>query len=74
MNLLKQFFQLTTCILLLLVIAINKDGRVFNHSVNELFVRNNTQQNDIWLTDNDYEILSTKNIAKEIFVYAGNMP
>ncbi|MGL5682806.1 MAG: FMN-binding protein [Marinifilaceae bacterium] len=74
MNLLKQFLQLITCILLLLTIAINKDGRVFNHSVDELFVKEQKEKKDKWSTDDGYNVISTHNIAKDIFGYAGNIP
>ena len=74
MNLLKQFLQLITCILLMLVIAINKEGRLFNHSVDELFFKSQKEQADNWTTDDGYSVISTHNIGKDIFGYAGNIP
>lgn len=74
MNLLKQFLQLITYILLLLVVAINKEGRVFNYSVDELYSKEQKEQVDNWSTDDGYNVISTQNIAKDIFGYAGNIP
>ena len=74
MKLTKHLFQLLTCFLLLLVVAINKEKKVFNTSVNEIFSNNKEEQVDSWSTDDGYHVISTYNIAKDIFGYAGNVP
>ena len=74
MNGLKRFLQLITCILLLMVVAINKEGRVFNRPVDELFKKEQKEQADEWVTADGTRVISTRTMGKGIFGYAGNTP
>ena len=74
MKITKQLFQLLTCCLFMLIIAINKDQRVLNHSVDQLFVEQSAEQPDRWLADDGYTVISTANVAKDIFGFGGNIP
>ena len=74
MKLVKQLFPLITCMMFLLVIAINKEGKVLNYPVEDMFNKSRNEQADSWLTNDGYNVISTHNIAKDIFGFAGNIP
>ena len=74
MGKIKHLLQILTCSFLLLAIAINKEQKVFNIPVSDLSTNTNEVEKNIWITNDGYKVISTKNIAKDIFGFAGNIP
>ena len=73
MKLFQQIIQLMTCVLFLAAIAINKEHKSFGYS----FSKNKsieTKVADKWETENGFLVISTANIAKEIWGFGGNIP
>ena len=73
MKLSQQIIQLLTCILLLAAIAINKEQKSFGYSFSKNKNRE-TKVTDKWETENGFLVISTADIAKEIWGFGGNIP
>lgn len=74
MKILKQIIQLLTCCLLLMAIAINKNQKILGTPLENASSTGTKVPNDEWKTDNGYRVITTKNIAKDIWGYGGNVP
>lgn len=74
MKILKQIIQLLTCCLLLIAIAINKNQKIGGTTLPETSDAKIEISHDEWNTDNGFRVISTKNIAKDIWGYSGNVP
>lgn len=68
---LQQIFALVTCLLLMLTVAINRDGRIFGKDI----VQDKTPGNiETVYGQGEYTVISTKQIAKDITGYGGPVP
>ncbi|MEG1644137.1 MAG: FMN-binding protein [Bacteroidales bacterium] len=68
---LHQFISLITCLLLMLTVSINRDGRVLGR---ELSSEDKQENNKIVYEDRGYIVISTEYIAKDITGYGGAVP
>ena len=71
MNTLKNILQLFTCCLLLLTVAVNRNGRIFG--LPTVAEANNVVAANEW-EDGEFHVITTANIAKEVWGYGGNVP
>lgn len=67
MKILKQIIQLLTCCLLLIAIAINKNQRIGGVALTQTSDAEIEVSHDEWNTNNGFRVISTKNIAKDIW-------
>lgn len=74
MKILKQIIQLLTCSLLLMAIAINKNQKILGTTLEDTSLTETNVAHDEWETDSGYRVISTKNMAKDIWGYGGNIP
>jgi uncharacterized protein with FMN-binding domain len=68
----SQFVRLLTCFLLLLAVAIQRDGRYFGHDLTESEEPENAQT--ITQVSDGKIVVSTQEIAKDIIGYGGDIP
>lgn len=67
----QQILSLLTCAMLMLAVAINRDGRVLGHDI----VKAEQTENTATVYEKDgYTVVSTKEIGKEIMGYGGPVP
>lgn len=74
MRLAVQIIQLMTCCLLVLAIAINKNHKIFGFDLTKAELPDSGQTADEWITKEGYRVVSTQNIAKDIWGFGGNIP
>lgn len=74
MKLTMQVIQLATCCLLILAIAINKNQKIFGFDLKKTELPDGGNTADEWTTADGYQVVSTQNIAKDIWGFGGNIP
>lgn len=74
MTTLKRILQFATCLLLLMAVAINRDGRVFGHEISTAGGESPIVENDERVADNGSRIISTRRLAKDVYGFGGNVP
>lgn len=74
MNIFRQVVQLLTCSLLLLAIAINKNQKILGTTLQPVSLTEEKESRNEWETKDGYKVISTENIAKDIWGYGGNIP
>ena len=78
-DILKQVLSLLTCFLMILAVAINRDGRVFGSNIEMLLSHVNEGEEDSEVAEVVYNeggvtVIDTKQIAKNIIGFAGVTP
>lgn len=67
----QQILSLLTCAMLMLAVAINRDGRIFG---NEIAKEEQTENTETIYEKDGHVVISTKEIGKEIKGYGGPVP
>lgn len=74
MKLTIQIVQLITCCLLIMAIAINKNQRLFGLDLTKTESSSNNSTVDEWTTKEGLRVISTQNLAKDVWGFGGNIP
>lgn len=74
MKLTMQIIQLITCCLLIMAIAINKNHKIVGIDLKKTELSDSGNHVDAWITTDGYQVISTRNIAKDVWGFGGNIP